>query len=119
VTVWVIVAAYLSRYQSTIAACALDPDLEVLQHGDLTEVGQNGQRTSGGQRQRISLARAVYSHASILLLDDVLSAVDSGSAELICERLFGSDLLQGRTVLLVSYYVPVLKVRLLARSSII
>jgi ABC-type multidrug transport system fused ATPase/permease subunit len=100
------------RYQAVIKACALEPDLAILQYGDLTEVGHNGQRTSGGQRQRICLARAVYSDASILLLDDVLSAVDSGSAKSICNSLFGGPLLKSRTVILVSYYVPVLKVRL-------
>ena len=32
---------------------------------------------SGGQKQRISIARAVYSGADIVLLDDPLSALDA------------------------------------------
>jgi ABC-type multidrug transport system fused ATPase/permease subunit len=60
-----------------IHACALDEDLRQLSAGDATEVGESGIVISGGQKQRISLARAVYSGAEILLLDDPLSAVDS------------------------------------------
>ena len=36
-----------------------------------------GINLSGGQKQRISLARAVYSNADIVILDDPLSAVDA------------------------------------------
>lgn len=38
--------------------------------------GANGINMSGGQRWRISFARAVYSRAGILILDDIFSAVD-------------------------------------------
>lgn len=44
---------------------------------DETEIGERGANLSGGQRQRISLARAVYSNADVILLDDPLSAVDA------------------------------------------
>lgn len=39
-------------------------------------LGANGINLSGGQRWRISFARAVYSRAGILILDDIFSAVD-------------------------------------------
>lgn len=39
-------------------------------------IGEKGVNLSGGQKARIALARAIYSDADILLLDDVLSAVD-------------------------------------------
>jgi len=45
--------------------------MELLRAGDYTEAGERGLALSGGQRARITLARAVYSHAEILLLDDV------------------------------------------------
>lgn len=38
-------------------------------------IGDNGVTLSGGQKQRLALARAVYSDANLLVLDDVLSAV--------------------------------------------
>lgn len=39
-------------------------------------IGERGVNVSGGQKARISLARAIYSDADIVLLDDPLSAVD-------------------------------------------
>ena len=54
-----------ARYQEVIKACSLTADLESFAAGDLTEIGERGANLSGGQRQRISLARAVYSDASV------------------------------------------------------
>jgi ABC-type bacteriocin/lantibiotic exporter with double-glycine peptidase domain len=39
-------------------------------------IGEKGATLSGGQKARVSLARALYSNSDILLLDDLLSAVD-------------------------------------------
>ena len=39
-------------------------------------IGEKGINVSGGQKSRISLARSLYSNSDILLLDDILSAVD-------------------------------------------
>jgi ABC-type multidrug transport system fused ATPase/permease subunit len=51
------------RYKDVIVACALERDLEILDNGDETLVGEKGITLSGGQKQRISLARAVYSNS--------------------------------------------------------
>jgi len=60
---------------------------------------------SGGQKARVSLARAVYSRASVLLLDDVLSAVDAHTADHLFEQCIKGDIMKGRTVILVSHHV--------------
>ncbi|CCH46151.1 putative membrane protein [Wickerhamomyces ciferrii] len=65
------------KYYSIVKACALDVDFQVLPDGDQTEVGERGITLSGGQKARINLARAVYADNDIILLDDVLSAVDA------------------------------------------
>uniref|UniRef100_A0A8P0NYX7 Multidrug resistance-associated protein 4 n=1 Tax=Canis lupus familiaris TaxID=9615 RepID=A0A8P0NYX7_CANLF len=65
------------RYEKVIKACALRKDLQCLEDGDLTVIGDRGATLSGGQKARINLARAVYQDADIYLLDDPLSAVDA------------------------------------------
>ena len=59
-------------YNKVIESCALIPDLQILQGGDQTEIGEKGINLSGGQKQRISMARAVYSNGDLYLLDDPL-----------------------------------------------
>lgn len=90
------------RYQNIIEACCLGDDLKVLSHGDMTEIGEKGVTLSGGQKARINLARAVYNDASILLFDDVLSAVDSRVGKHIINNLFG-DLLRNHTRILATH----------------
>lgn len=64
------------RYQKVIYQCGLEHDIKLFDAGDLTEVGEKGVNLSGGQKARITLARAIYSPAEILLLDDVLAALE-------------------------------------------
>lgn len=70
------------RYREVIHACCLEKDLEMMEFGDKTEIGERGINLSGCQKQRIQLARAVYQDCDIYLLDDIFSAVDAhtGSA---------------------------------------
>lgn len=65
------------KYQEVIKNCCLEKDLEMMEFGDQTEIGERGINLSGGQKQRIQLARAVYQDCDIYLLDDVFSAVDA------------------------------------------
>ena len=59
------------RYNKVISSCALDKDLQMLPDGDQTDIGANGINLSGGQKWRVSFARALYSRAGILILDDI------------------------------------------------
>lgn len=93
------------RYKEVIAACALRRDLEILDAGDQTLVGEKGITLSGGQKQRISLARAMYSNSKHLLLDDCLSAVDSHTAKHIFHQALMGKLMEKRTCILVSHNV--------------
>ena len=94
-----------SRYRSVIAACALERDLEILDSGDSTLVGEKGITLSGGQKQRISLARALYCSSRHVLLDDCLSAVDSHTAKHIFEHCVMGPLMLGRTCILVTHNI--------------
>jgi len=93
------------RYKDVIVACALEHDLEILDNGDETLVGEKGITLSGGQKQRISLARALYSNSKHLLLDDCLSAVDSHTAQWIFSNGIMGPLMRHRTCILVSHNI--------------
>ncbi|XP_067909266.1 canalicular multispecific organic anion transporter 1 isoform X2 [Heterodontus francisci] len=98
-----------SRYQKVLEACALLPDLELLAAGDQTEIGEKGINLSGGQKQRVSLARAAYSAADIIILDDPLSAVDAHVGKHIFEKVIGPNgLLKDKTRILVTHGVTFL-----------
>ncbi|KAF8208849.1 P-loop containing nucleoside triphosphate hydrolase protein [Mycena galopus ATCC 62051] len=66
------------RYKRVLHACALNADLELLDARDETEVGERG--------LTLSLARAIYSNASTILLDDVLSSLDIHTANWIVQH---------------------------------
>ncbi|RPB26876.1 hypothetical protein L211DRAFT_804498 [Terfezia boudieri ATCC MYA-4762] len=91
------------RYHEVLIACSLERDLEILDAGDETEVGEKGISLSGGQKQRISLARALYSNSAYILLDDCLSAVDSHTAKWIFEYCIMGPLMVHRTCILVTH----------------
>jgi ABC-type multidrug transport system fused ATPase/permease subunit len=93
------------RYNKVIAACALEQDLGMLDDGDLTEVGAQGISLSGGQKWRLTLARAFYSRAGILILDDVFSALDTHVGRHIYEKALTGELSEGRTRILVTHHV--------------
>ncbi|KAL0957018.1 hypothetical protein HGRIS_003119 [Hohenbuehelia grisea] len=95
------------RYKKVLYQCCLERDLELFEAGDRTEVGEKGLTLSGGQKARITLARAIYSPAEIILLDDVLAALDVHTAKWIVEKCFAGDLIQARTVILVTHNVAI------------
>ncbi|XP_060217786.1 ABC transporter C family member 14-like isoform X1 [Lycium barbarum] len=95
------------RYKDVLRVCSLDKDLEILEHGDQTEIGERGINLSGGQKQRIQLARAVYQDCDIYLLDDIFSAVDAQTgSEIFKECVRGA--LKDKTIVLVTHQVDFL-----------
>ncbi|KAJ3774339.1 hypothetical protein FB446DRAFT_729352 [Lentinula raphanica] len=97
------------RYKKVIYQCCLERDLALFETGDRTEVGEKGLTLSGGQKARVTLARAVYSRAEIILLDDVLAALDVHTSKWIIDKCLKGDLIRGRTVLLVTHNVVLVK----------
>jgi ABC-type multidrug transport system fused ATPase/permease subunit len=93
------------RYRKTLFACALQKDLEMMPDGELTDIGANGVNLSGGQRWRVSFARALYSRAGILVMDDIFSALDAHTGRHVFENALTGELGQGRTRVLVTHHV--------------
>ncbi|MFT5582798.1 MAG: ATP-binding cassette subfamily B multidrug efflux pump, partial [Cognaticolwellia sp.] len=94
--------------QATLQA-SLAEDLKALPEGLDTVVGERGIMLSGGQRQRTALARALYRPANLIVLDDVLSAVDQETEQRLIDTFasIGQDGWQP-TMLLVSHRMSAL-----------
>ena len=106
-------ATDLVRLQKTQEGAALETDLKALPDGANTLVGERGIMLSGGQRQRVALARGLYRNFDLLLLDDVLSAVDHHTEKHLIETLVQTGRAQGQdsrpTMLLVSHRVSAMR----------
>ncbi|XP_044865818.1 ATP-binding cassette sub-family C member 4 isoform X4 [Mauremys mutica] len=74
-------------------------DMDLLEDGDLTVIGDRGATLSGGQKARVNLARAVYQDADIYLLDDPLSAVDAEVSRHLFEKCIYQALHQKVSIL--------------------
>ena len=72
-----------------------------------TMLGERGITLSGGQKQRTSIARAVLRQPGILILDDVLSAVDTFTEEEILRRLH--RVMENRTSIIISHRISTVK----------
>lgn len=72
-----------------------------------TVLGERGVTVSGGQKQRISIARALYKNASILILDDSLSAVDTETEKNIINNL--RQLRKGKTTIIIAHRITTLQ----------
>ena len=72
-------------------------------------IGERGINLSGGQKARVSLARAMYSaDTRLLLLDDPLSAVDSHVGEHLFTHAIEGEISKGKTRVLVTHHVHIL-----------
>lgn len=97
-----------SWYEQVIDVCCMDSDLEILPAGDQTEIGERGITLSGGQKARLSLARAVYARSDIILLDDVLSAVDAKVGKRIVDECI-LGVLRKKTVVLATHQLSLIE----------
>ncbi|KAJ7745467.1 P-loop containing nucleoside triphosphate hydrolase protein [Mycena maculata] len=64
-----------------------------------------GLTLSGSQKARVTLARAIYADAKIILLDNVLAALDVHTAKWIVDKCLCGDLVKDRTIIFVTHNV--------------
>ncbi|KAL4906205.1 P-loop containing nucleoside triphosphate hydrolase protein [Aspergillus multicolor] len=78
-------------YTSVVLATALDRDFKEMAHGDATVVANEGASLSGGQKKRVALARAIYSRAPIVILDDPFNGLDGRTEGFVLEAVLGRN----------------------------
>ncbi|HSL93543.1 MAG TPA: ABC transporter ATP-binding protein, partial [Bacillota bacterium] len=91
---------------SAIHDAVLGDDLLQMPDGLLTMVGSRGVKLSGGQVQRVAAARMLARQASLLVFDDLSSALDVETENVLWERIFRR---RGVTCLVVSHRRPALR----------
>ncbi|KAI9598517.1 P-loop containing nucleoside triphosphate hydrolase protein [Syncephalis fuscata] len=90
------------RYRQVLHACALERDIEMLEMGDRTLVGSQGVTITKSLKQRIALARAVYSSAEYIFMDNCLDALDISTAKHVMEHCLLGPPMCDRTRIMVT-----------------
>jgi ATP-binding cassette subfamily B protein len=85
---------------AAVQTAVLESDLQQLEQGTLTVVGSRGVKLSGGQVQRVAAARMFARDADLMVFDDLSSALDVETEQLMWERVFARV---GATCLVVSH----------------
>ncbi|KAJ5785624.1 uncharacterized protein N7503_010836 [Penicillium pulvis] len=92
-------------YDFVLQVCCLKGDLQRIPQGDMFTCGSGGVALSGGQKQRIALARAIYSKAEAIVLDDIFAGLDPKTLSSISTQLFSDNGYfreAGKTVIIVT-----------------
>jgi len=81
--------ADMERVKECAQLACLDDEIAAMPMNYSTLVGDMGSALSGGQQQRLLLARALYPHPSILVLDEATSHLDVPTEQRIAATLAG------------------------------
>ena len=95
------------RVKNAAVLADVDGNIMEFQNGYQTVLGERGVTVSGGQKQRISIARALLKDAPILILDDSVSAVDTGTEKTILENLRQTR--KGKTTILIAHRISTIR----------
>ncbi len=76
------------HFQKILRSVAIEEEVGRFPEQEKTMVGEKGIMLSGGQKQRISLARAMFKPCSLLILDNVLSAVDYETERFLLKEIY-------------------------------
>lgn len=93
--------------QQVLELSQLNEDVRRFAAGDQTLVGEKGIMLSGGQKQRLSIARALLTPSDLIIMDNVLSAVDYETERTILKGVFNR--IAGQSLLVVSHRVSALE----------
>lgn len=93
--------ATLEEVKEAARAARIDRYIESLPQGYDTVISDDGVNISKGQKQLITIARAMLSDSSMLILDEATSNVDSRTEQQIQEAMY--RLMQGRTCFVIAH----------------
>ncbi len=96
-----------AEYERALEISRLSNDLEQLDDGIQTLIGERGVTLSGGQKQRAAIARALLKDPPVLVLDDAMSHVDTGTEEEILRGL--REFMRDRTTLVIAHRTSTLR----------
>ena len=81
--------------------------VENLPNGLDTQVGERGTKMSGGQRQRLGIARALFTHPRLLILDEATSSLDGDTENAIARAI--NDLKGEVTVIMIAHRLSTIR----------
>ncbi|MFP4195806.1 MAG: ABC transporter ATP-binding protein [Candidatus Woesearchaeota archaeon] len=94
------------RLDYAIRASGLSKVIRKLPQGLLTIIGEKGYKLSGGERQRVSIARALYRNASVIILDEATSHLDTRTERSIQDAI---DRIEGKTIIIIAHRLSTLE----------
>ena len=94
------------RLWSELAKFQMDEEVDRLPEKEKSLLGEKGVNLSGGQKQRLTLARAYALNPQLMILDDVLSAVDTETEHQIGKQLFADPL---KTYIVIAHRLSTVK----------
>ena len=96
-----------SAVEKALTSASMNEDMARFPAGLDTIAGEKGINLSGGQKQRIALARSLLKPCDLLILDDVMSAVDYETERYLIDQIYNFQ--HARSLLIVSHRVSVLE----------
>ncbi len=99
--------ATFDEIKNASVLASLDENIQEFKDGYDTLLGERGVTISGGQKQRTSIARALIKNASILILDDSVSAVDTKTERVIINNL--KETRKGKTTILIAHRISTIE----------
>lgn len=92
---------------NALQVAQLREEVESLPRGIQSMLGERGVTLSGGQRQRLTIARAIITNPPILILDDALSQVDTGTEAAILNGIL--QMRRGKANIIVSHRLTTIR----------
>lgn len=93
--------ASLEEIKKAAQAAFIHDDIEAMEQGYDSVVGERGIKLSGGQKQRIAIARAILRHSPIIILDEATAAVDVETEQHIRKAI--AELTGKRTIIAIAH----------------